>query len=256
MSIPHGSPVNSARVRLGSRPAGSHTQTYEIGINKCVRGWLRSADSSSRQINPLSPRRVPPQFRAGYAWRDSCERPLLGRIMWRPPIPGPDPGIIEHGTHEIPMPPIATYHESRFNRNCAFELNSDSIRVFGKFLNNSFDSTIKLNTLDPTFERLWLHNELLFSYILFFGVSLVALLVLTVGLNRKMSDPLSVAVTGLGVCCFALALASVRKREVARFRSDTGVPLLEIGRAGKQSAEFDSFVSAVAERVEAAKVTP
>jgi hypothetical protein len=168
----------------------------------------------------------------------------------------PDGRISERETDEITMPPIATYRESRFHRKCEFELYSDSIRAFGRARDAEFDTTIKLNTLNPNFDRLWVHNELWFSYIFFSGVSLVGLLVLTVGLNRRMSDPFTSAVAALGVFCFTLVLAFARRREVARFRSDTGVPLLEIGRAGKQSAQFDSFVSAGAERVAAVKVTP
>ena len=168
----------------------------------------------------------------------------------------PDPSISEHGTHEIPMPPIATYHESRFNRNCEFELYSDSIRVFGRNGYVKFDTTFKLSQLDPNLERLWIHQPAAIVFGLFFMFGLVALWVFAVGLNRGLSDPMSVAAGADAVFFFVLALATGRMIELARFRSDAGVPLLDIGRAGKRRAEFDGFVSAVAERVAAAKVTP
>jgi hypothetical protein len=107
--------------------------------------------------------------------------------------------------------------------------------------------------LDPDFERLWAHQNSAVFFGLFFMGGLVALWVFAVGLGRGLSDPLAIGAGAFAVTNFVVALATGRMIEFARFRSDAGVPLLGIGRAGKQREEFARFVSAVVERIAAAK---
>jgi hypothetical protein len=132
----------------------------------------------------------------------------------------------------------------------------DSIRVSGNTRLAKFDTTIRLGTLEPNFERIWFHQNSAYIFGLLFVVGLVALWVLAVGLNRGLSDPLSVAAGAFALTSFLFALVAGQRIELVRFRSHAGVPLLDVARAGKRKSEFDGFVSTLAERVAAENVTP
>jgi hypothetical protein len=151
------------------------------------------------------------------------------------------------------MHPIATYRESRFDRECDFELYPDSIRAAGRTSRGKFETTITLSTLDPNFDRMWLFSSVFYVCAFLFMVGVVTLLFVVIGRNDGTFDSLSGWIGALTVVSFVGAIANARKVELLRFNSDAGVPRLDIARVGKQSKELDRFVSALVERIELAK---
>jgi hypothetical protein len=152
-----------------------------------------------------------------------------------------------------PMSPIATYRERRWERECDFELYSDLVRASGKATLGNFETTITLSTLDPNFERLWVHGRLFYSGVFLFLTGLIILGVVVIGLNRETLDRFTGTVGLSTVFGFAMVLANRRKIELVRFRSDAGVPLLAIARTRNQTDKFDAFVSAIVERIVSSK---
>ena len=113
-----------------------------------------------------------------------------------------------------------------------------------------------LNTLNPNFDRLWVFGSPFYAGAVVFLVGLIILGVITIGLNRETLDRIT-SIAGLSaVLGFAMVLANCRKIEYVLFRSEAGVPLLAIARAGKQTHEFDAFVSAIVERIISAEAGP
>ena len=157
----------------------------------------------------------------------------------------------EHTTEH--MSPIATYREWRLDRKCDFELYPDSIRAAGRNVRGKFETTIALSTLDPNFDRMWIFNSLFYASAFIFMVSVVALWIVTIGLNHETFDSLSGWIGTLTLVGFALAIINGRKVELVRFNSVAGVPRLDIARARQRSEEFDPFVSAVVERIVSSK---
>jgi hypothetical protein len=132
-------------------------------------------------------------------------------------------------------------------------LYADSIRASGKTALGNFETTIRLSTLDPEFERLWVFGSPFYSGAFLFLAGLITLGIVFIGLGRETLDRFTGTVALSTVLGFATVLVNRRKIELVRFRSDAGVPLLGIARAGNQADKFDAFVSSVIERIECSK---
>ena len=154
------------------------------------------------------------------------------------------------------MSALAAYTEWRHERKCYFELYQDSIRAVGKSAFGHFETNLALSTLDPNFDRLWVFRRLLYVGAMVFIIGSIGLLI---SVNAPDKLPFDHPVSLFGMFTFmgvALIVFNSRKVEIARFRSVAGVPMLDVGRAGKQSGEFDAFVSAIVEQIVSADANP
>ena len=151
------------------------------------------------------------------------------------------------------MDPLATYREWRVERKCDFELYLDSIRVVGRTSRGHFETKLPLTILDPNFERLWVFGTLFYAGVMLFLIALIALGMVVFGRNPESFAPPAPLIFFITLSGFALAIFNSRKVELVRFRSVVGVPMLDVVRVTKQSAEFDAFISRLIESIDRAK---
>ena len=152
------------------------------------------------------------------------------------------------------MEPIATYSEVRFDGSRTFTLFPDKIVVRGKqTLSSEFEASFSLKSLDPDPCKLWIRNRNFNSGLLIAVVSFVMCEVLAAGFHMSFATipPLLFAV--VGTSGILLMLATIRKVEFIRFKNDGGVVILDVARAGRGSAQFDSFVDALTKQIRESK---
>ncbi len=153
--------------------------------------------------------------------------------------------------------PIAIYEETQPHQKRRFVLYAETIRVTGSTLSGDGDQTISLNQLDPIFARSWVYSYYFAVGVWVFLLAICAFLAISIVTEiqdartlpaRLMGMTGSIAAVGL-----VLVFANRRKIEFAVFRSDAGVPILTVARAGRSASEFDSFVALLVERIALAR---
>jgi hypothetical protein len=146
-------------------------------------------------------------------------------------------------------PPIATYRERRFDGKRAFELFAGRVVIRGHAgLTSRFETTILLNTLDPTFSRIWLRSSgfraslwLLLGSIVFISVLLT--------LRVPPESPPIILLGCIGASGVLLLLTTFRAVEFAVYRSPAGVVTLDVARSGPDAKKFDAFVDVLTRNV-------
>jgi hypothetical protein len=152
------------------------------------------------------------------------------------------------------MEAVTTYSEVRFDGSRTFVLLPDKIVVRGKqSLKSEFETTIALTSLNPSPDKLRIRNNgfivggrlALISYVL------CAILVSSFRVSFATFVPGMLVSIGLGGVI--LMLATFRKVEFVRFKNDVGIVILDLARAGKSAAQFDSFIDALTKQIRIAR---
>ena len=152
--------------------------------------------------------------------------------------------------------PIAGYYEVRPNGRRQFELFADRVIVKSKSARADSVITVMLADLRPEPNEVRVRPKE-------FGVGL-GMLVAAVGLalfaisGRGMAPPRDDKTSlwlSLAAACLIVGLAilskTFRKIEFTQFVSNHGRPLLDVARAGRQRASFDSFVETLIGQIRA-----
>ena len=149
--------------------------------------------------------------------------------------------------------PIAVYEVKQPRSRFRFELCADAVRVRISDTRGDVDATIPLSQLKPavTLRATHAHGFFVGFGILLVGVFLVMLVTVAailVDMTRFPAVPMAIA----GACAaIGLVLALARRRQVgiAEFRSWTGMPILVIPMAAKDSSEFDGFLTTLVKQI-------
>jgi len=153
------------------------------------------------------------------------------------------------------MATIATYREVRFDGKRQFELSEEEIHVWGSInFQTDVDTTIPLKVIQPRVIRVRIRNVSFTAGVVCAGALLATRGVLVSGFGM---EPLGEASQMLLAGIFgslALAAATIRKVEFARFVNDAEIAVLDVARSGPDAASFDKFVAQIVDQVRAARM--
>lgn len=118
---------------------------------------------------------------------------------------------------------------------------------------SSFESRIKVEHLDPNYDRLRLRSPLLVPLATFALIGIVGSSVLgelSPSKNMTFAYYFCLALGGFGI---VFGLLSLRRITVARFKNLSGVASLDIFEAGPNKAEYQKFLSSLQEEIKRSK---
>lgn len=117
-----------------------------------------------------------------------------------------------------------------------------------------FEARVPLATLEPTISRLFVRTGFFwFGWTLAGGSGLVCLVLASLSPAVSWSFWPIWVIIALGIGGVVLLGMSWRKVEFAQFRSQAGVTVLDVARAGPQRGQFDTFLDALAREIQNAK---
>jgi hypothetical protein len=153
--------------------------------------------------------------------------------------------------------PIATYREVTFTSKRRIELFADRIRVSGSLgWSLDMDGTIPLRSIEPRKMTLRVRHPLCANSL---GWGIAGLVTAIVLVSKFNFDPIGEAASlawCVAISCLIGSLYTRKKIEYARFQSDAGAVMLDIGRSGPDKAQFDLFVELVMKQIHASRQTP
>jgi hypothetical protein len=153
--------------------------------------------------------------------------------------------------------PIATYREVTFTSKRRIELFADRVRVSGSLgWSLDMDGTIPLRSIDPRKMTLWVRHPLCANSL---GWGIAGLATAIVLITKFDFNPIGEAASlawCVAITCLIGSMYTRKKIEYARFQSDAGAVMLDIGRSGPDKAQFDSFVELVMRQIHASREAP
>lgn len=138
---------------------------------------------------------------------------------------------------------------SLFGKRC-YELRDTAIFASGTTSSGSrFEVSIDYSDLNPNPERIWLRSPLLWGGVGVVGISIVLLTALGVfqAQDKAFLTGYAYVMAFTGVI---LMLMSLRKIEMVRFKSLSGVPSLDVFKVGPMKAHFDTFIYELQSRIQ------
>lgn len=153
------------------------------------------------------------------------------------------------------MESLIIYTESRLNGKRVFDLYPDAIRVRGNiFMKASFDQTIPPHDIDPkpSIVRMRENGVFVAGLVLTFIPAIIAGILLTV-FKASIQNFFVWLMVAFPVCGLVMCLASFKNLEFNCFRNSYGVAILDIGRAGKEAENYQSFIDKLIESIESCK---
>ena len=131
-----------------------------------------------------------------------------------------------------------------------YELRENLIVVSGTTTGGSnFEAQIEYSDLNPIPERIWVRSPMVWGGLALVSMATLILIAFAVFQSQDKSFFVGFAYT-IALIGLILALASLKRIEIARFKSTAGVTSLDVIRAGKQKAQFDSFVEELSARAQ------
>jgi hypothetical protein len=148
------------------------------------------------------------------------------------------------------MDPLSTYQERLPQVRRRFDLYRDRVLIEARWLlRGQYTNTIQLRTLDPQYRVIWIRNKLFKPAMAVLLVGL-AITFLAGGVEQlRALSPLPVC--GVALTCLGVVMSWLTARRVrfAIFEARGGGRGLDIGCAGPDAREFDTFVAEVQRRV-------
>lgn len=130
-----------------------------------------------------------------------------------------------------------------------YELLDAAVHVSGTTSGGSrFEAQIDYAELNPTPEKIWLRSPLMWGGIAITSMATISLTALGVfqSQDKEFLTGLAYAMAFIGLF---VALISLKKIELARFKSRAGVASLDIFRSGPDKLQFDAFVTELKNRI-------
>lgn len=146
---------------------------------------------------------------------------------------------------------ITKYTENTFAHQRQYELYADTIQASGWSIGRDFNITIPLKNLTSHFQRLRAYNQLYSIGMLLSVVgTFIAFVFFTIGISAliHINPGIMSAIVGLLLMAF-----NMKKVESITFFSEAGFPLLTITRIGRQSEEFEQFISILVSQIQSSK---
>jgi hypothetical protein len=169
----------------------------------------------------------------------------------------PDPSA-EVG-NKVMIEPLATYREVMVHARRRFDLYKDRVIVYGKAANVEAETVVRLSDLNPWPNTIRVrHKWFRMAILMFFGAFLTLIAAASTYPPPPGGEVLPLM---LGSTSFALFFVgsiifgyTYRMLKFISFNSHAGVKLLDVGDAGPDRADFDSFVERLIARIEANQV--
>jgi hypothetical protein len=144
-------------------------------------------------------------------------------------------------------------HEAKtpFGRR-AYELQESVITAKGDIpLRGNFEVTLDLPELDPRYERLWLRSQFLTVGMWFFAVGMIAYLIETAFIGMDGWSEACLFTLMWAFIGVFLMIVSLKKYQILRFKTKSGVPVLDVFEDGPMKASFTEFVDELVKRISA-----
>jgi len=131
---------------------------------------------------------------------------------------------------------------------------SDKIVVRGKqTLQSDFEYSFPLETFDPTPDKLHFRSQIFTWATWMTLIGFVGCSILVNGLHMSFGTAPPGMVGCVGIAGFLLMVATYRKVEYFRFKNTGGIVILDIARAGKETALLEPFVEALKKQIRATR---
>jgi hypothetical protein len=145
-----------------------------------------------------------------------------------------------------------TYHETRLEGKRVFTLTDDGVQVSADIvMGSSYETLVKYDQLDPAITVIRQHHKLFPSSIIGIPLFAITTFVFVNSFNFSLLDFLPGLFAGLTLLSIFIAMITRKRVEYARFCSISGVPLLDIARAGPDKDNFDGYVKEIRTRIAA-----
>jgi hypothetical protein len=151
------------------------------------------------------------------------------------------------------MQPVTKYVETRLEGRRSFVLLPDRLVMTCRGLSGEMDLAFELATLSPIVSRLHVRSRyfrlgFLLLMLPWFFAAMAAVAFQSATFTQLVVLPAGTSLVGL-----IMAAVSARRIEYARFTSQAGVAVVDIARAGAESAHFDAFVDALTKQIKVAQ---
>ena len=113
----------------------------------------------------------------------------------------------------------------------------------------SYETHVKFDQLDPAITVIRQHHKLFWSSILCIPFFAITTFVLVESFNYSLFDFLPGLFASLTLIQVFVAVITRNRVEYARFCSNSGIPLLDIARAGPDSDKFDRYIAEIRTRI-------
>jgi len=144
-----------------------------------------------------------------------------------------------------------TYAEQRFDGKRTFQLFADRVVIRGiETFSSAYEQTVRLESLRPEFDRTWYRSPSFMSGLKLAGGSFIAVSVLHSGFGMSVGSYLG-GLAAIGVITgLLLAFATRQRVEFTVFKTQAGADALSVGRAGKQTADYDAFIQRLIQQIQ------
>ena len=144
------------------------------------------------------------------------------------------------------------YNETRLDGKRVFTLNDDGVQISADIvMGSSYETVVKFDQLDPAITVIRQHHKLFWSSIIGIPLFAITTFVFVDSFNFSMFDFVPGLFAGLTLISIFVAVTTRKRVEYARFCSTSGVPLLDIARAGPDCDKFDGYVEHIRTRIAA-----
>lgn len=145
-----------------------------------------------------------------------------------------------------------TYHETRLDGKRVFTLTDDGVQISADIvMGSSYETLVKYDQLDPAITVIQQYHKLFWSSIIGIPLFAITTFVFVDSFNFSLFDFLPGLFAGLTLISIFVAMITRKRVEFARFCSRSGVPLLDIARAGPDNDNFDGYVEEIRTRIAA-----
>ena len=147
-----------------------------------------------------------------------------------------------------------TYAERRFDGKRTFQLFADRVVIRGsEALSSEYEKTVRLDSLNAEFDRLWYRNPNCMHGIYLAVGSLIAVSILHKGFGMSSGTYLG-GMAAVGVIVgLLLAFATRHKVEYAVFKNQAGTSALSVARSGKQVGDYDPFIQRLVQQIQSCR---
>ena len=119
-------------------------------------------------------------------------------------------------------------------------------------LRGDFEVTLDLRDLDARYERLWLRSQFLSVGMFFFALGMIAYLIETAFIGMDgWSAPCLFTMMWAIIGAF-IFFVSLKKYQMFRFKTKSGVPVLDLLEDGPMKDSFTAFVDELVKRISTA----
>ena len=148
----------------------------------------------------------------------------------------------------------SVYRETVLSRRRRFTLGQDAVRVEQSGWSVAeVDTTIPFELLNPQRTRLRVRAGPVYAGAILLCVGLGFAIAAFEGWGGEDTPLLWIEAGSLGAAGLVTTACFLRRIEYISFKSDSGVPVLDVARAGPDATQFDAFLDRLTDRIQDAR---